>query len=249
MIKSRVIPILQIQNNSLVKTTKFKNAKYIGDAINTIKMFNELEVDELVILDIDSSRSRNHINFRLLEELANECFMPLAYGGGIKTVDEAKKIINLGFEKIIINSTFFYNPNSIQSIVSQLGSQSVVGAIDVYKTLLGNKKVSFNSNKKKSNISPEEWAIKLINLGVGEILVTSIYKEGTWEGLDTELLTSILENIQIPVIFNGGANSSKDIKKAISYGASGVGVGSMVIYQKKGMGVLVNTNNLYNPWK
>ena len=149
MVRNRIIPCLLIQNENLVKTTRFKNPRYIGDIINTVRIFNELEVDELILLDIIATTSSLKPNFELLEDLANECFMPLAYGGGINNVKDAKRIIELGFEKIVVNSSNFIDEYLISSIASELGSQSVVGAIDVKKDFFGNYKVYSESATKK----------------------------------------------------------------------------------------------------
>jgi cyclase len=246
MLRLRAIPCLQIYDRSIVKTIKFKNQKYIGDPINTVRIFNELEVDELVILDIKASKEDKPIDFDYLKQLAGECFMPLAYGGGIKTKEDALKIIRLGFEKIIINSTCFENPNVIRSIISHIGSQSVIGAMDVSKSFFRKTIVTSKSNKLKHKISPTDWAKKLVGLGIGELLITSVENEGTWSGFDLDLLQSISDIVEVPIIINGGAGSLYDINEAFNKGASGVGLGSIVIYQNKGMGVLINTNKIYN---
>ncbi|MDB3862219.1 HisA/HisF-related TIM barrel protein [Flavobacteriaceae bacterium] len=242
----RTIPCLQIYDRSIVKTIKFNNPKYIGDPINTVRIFNELEVDELVILDIMASKKDLPIDFEYLKQLTNECFMPLAYGGGIKTKEDAIKLIRIGFEKIILNSICFDKPEIIKSITSHIGSQSVIGAIDIGKSFFGKTIVTSNSNRRKHKTSPIDWARKLVDLGIGELLITSVEREGTWSGFDLDLLQSISSKVKVPIIINGGAGSLNDINEAFDKGASGVGLGSIVIYQNKGMGVLINTNKLNN---
>lgn len=244
MLLIRYIPCLLLKDNGLVKTVKFKNPKYIGDPINTVRIFNEKEVDELIFLDIDATPKNKEPNYKLLAEIANECFMPLAYGGGIKTFDQAQKIFNIGIEKVAINSSVHENLNLISQISEVYGSQAVIGVIDVKKNFFGKKEVVYNSANNKSKFSPNEWAQKLVNAGVGEILVTSVDNEGTWSGFDIETIKSITESVNVPVVANGGAGNVEHLKDAIVKGkASAVAMGSMVVYQKKDFGVLINFPN------
>lgn len=241
MLLIRYIPCLLLKDNGLVKTVNFRNPKYIGDPINTVRIFNEKEVDELIFLDIDASPKSKEPNYKLLCEIANECFMPLAYGGGIKTFEQAQKIFNIGIEKIAINSYAHSELELIRQIATIYGSQAIVGAIDVKKNFFGKQEVVYNSASKKSKFSPVEWAKKLVDSGVGEILVTSVDKEGTWSGMDIELIKSITTAVSVPVIANGGVGKIEDIRLAVKEGnANAVAVGSMVVYQKKDMGVMVN---------
>lgn len=241
MLYKRIIPCLQLLDNALVKTTQFNNYKYIGDPINTVKIFNELEVDELCLIDIRATLNKHIPNYKILSEIANECFMPLSYGGGIKNSDEAKKILSIGFEKIILNSSVFENPNLITEIAKHSGSQSVIVAIDIKRNFWGNLKVYSNSGTKRENTSPIEWSKFVEELGAGEILLTSIDREGTWKGFDIDLINQICDNTSVPVIANGGAGCINDISIVLNQSkASAVAVGSMVVYQQKDMGVLVN---------
>lgn len=241
MLQSRVIPCLLLKQDSLVKTVNFKNASYIGDPVNTARIFNELEVDELTLLDISATNNKKSPNFKILSELANECFMPLAYGGGVCNFDDAKKIFQIGIEKIIINSVTFNNPNFISELAKYFGNQSIVGSIDVKKNIFGKYQVYSNSGTKKHKVDPVVWAKELERLGVGEILLTAIHQEGTWNGFDLSIIERISNAVSIPVIANGGASSIEDIVNAVKKGgASAVSLGSMVVYQNKGMGVLVN---------
>ena len=241
MLLTRFIPCLLLKNNGLVKTTQFKNPKYVGDPINTVRIFNEKEVDELVFLDIEASVKNSEPNYKLLAEIADECFMPLAYGGGIKTLDQAKKIFSIGIEKVAINTQSHFDLKLISEITTVYGSQAVIGVIDVKKNFFGKKEVVYKSASDKSKFSPLEWAKKLVEAGVGEILITSVDKEGTWSGMDIELIKSITSAVNVPVIAHGGAGNIEHLKEAVLNGkAAAVAMGSMVVYQKKDFGVLVN---------
>ncbi len=241
MLKARVIPCLQLIDQSLVKTQRFKNPAYIGDPINTIRIFNELEVDELCFLDIRATLEKRPPNFNILSEIANECFMPLSYGGGINHIDTVKKILAIGFEKVVINSNAFIQKNLLTEVSGKFGNQSIIGSMDVKKNLFGKHNVFINSGTKKINLDPIEWAQELVSLGAGELLITSMDNEGTWEGYDIDIIKKISNSVSVPVIANGGAGTIKHIADAINLGqADAVALGSMVVYQKKGMGVLVN---------
>jgi len=241
MLKTRVIPCLLLNGESLVKTVRFDKPSYIGDPINTVRIFNELEVDELIFLDIKATPEKRGPNFKILSEIANECFMPLSYGGGITKLQEVKEIFNIGLEKIAVNTYAFDDPDFISKIAYLYGSQSVIGAIDIKKNLFGKYEVFSNSGSKKMKKNPVEWAIELEKKGAGELLITSIDREGTWKGYDIALIKSITEAVNIPVIANGGASGITDIVEVVKNGgASAAALGSMVVYQQKGLGVLIN---------
>ena len=241
MLQTRVIPCLLLKDDSLVKTVNFKKPAYIGDPVNTARIFNELEVDELVLLDISATNNNRKPDFKILAELANECFMPLAYGGGINDFEDAKKIFQIGIEKVVINSIAFSKPAFITELAEHFGNQAIVASIDVKKNMFGKFQVYSNSGTKKQKVDPVAWAQELEQLGAGEILLTAIHQEGTWMGFDINIIEKISNAVNIPVIANGGASSIEDIGKAVKQGnASAVSLGSMVVYQNKGMGVLVN---------
>ena len=244
MLQNRIIPILLLKGNSLYKTVNFKKPKYIGDAINTVRIFNEIETDELIILDINATKKNEQPNFNLLEQVSNECFMPLSYGGGIKDLNTAKKIIEIGYEKVVLNTVNFQKKNFINKLKTEIGSQSIVGVIDYKKGFFGGYNVYSKGINKKHKISPTEWAKVLVNRGVGELIITSIDNEGTWKGFDTYITKNILKNVNVPIICNGGGGNINHIKDIFEMGVNAVGLGSMVVYQKKGMGVLVNMNNI-----
>ena len=239
--RTRVIPTLLLKNESLVKTTKFNNFNYIGDPCNTIRIFNELEVDELMLLDITASKEGKEPNYSLLKDIASECFMPLSYGGGVRSVEQARQIFKIGFEKICINSVALDDINIVSAISEEFGAQAVVGSIDYKKPFFGKVQV-FNSSKNKfTGKNVVDWAKTLTDAGVGEILLTAIEKEGTWNGYDIEMIKQVTSSINIPVIAHGGCGKLSDIRTAVyEGGASAVAMGNIVVYQKKGMGVLVN---------
>lgn len=237
MFRPRVIPVLLVDNEDLIKTIQFKSPRYIGDPINAVKIFNEKEVDELSV--IDRSARNNGINFKLLSEIANEAFMPLSYGGGIHNLEDAIKIIELGFEKVILNEASFTNPNLIKEISKIIGSQSVVVSID-YKKIFKRRICLFRNGKLKAKVSPIEHALKAQELGAGEILLTSIDHEGTKKGYDFEIINEISNGLEIPLIVNGGARRINDFSKAINLGASAVSASSLFIYFGQRDAVLIN---------
>ena len=241
MLRTRIIPCLQLIDQSLVKTIQFKKHNYIGDPVNTVRIFNELEVDELCFLDIRATVEKREPNLKILSEIANECFMPLSYGGGLRHFETVKKIFLIGFEKVVINSFAIEKPDFITKVAEHFGNQSVIGSLDVKKNILGKYNVYSKDGTEKTKLDPFEWAKKLEDLGAGELLITSMDKDGIWEGFDNEIIHTIASAVKIPIIANGGAGKIEHIGEAINKaGASAVALGSMVVYQKKGMGVLVN---------
>lgn len=241
MLRTRIIPCLQLIDESLVKTVKFSSHGYIGDPVNTVRIFNELEVDELCFLDIRATVQDRTPNISILEEIANECFMPLSFGGGLRDFDTIKKIFSIGFEKVVLNSYAAEEPEFVTKVAEHFGSQAVIGSIDIKKGLFGKYTIHTKDGTEKTKLDPLEWAVKLEELGAGELLVTSMDKDGTWEGFDLDITKKIADAVNIPVIANGGAGSVADIGDVVKKGkASAVALGSMVVYQKKGMGVLIN---------
>ncbi len=241
MLKTRVIPCLQLIGDNLVKTVKFKNPAYIGDPINTVRIFNELEVDELCFLDIRASEEGRSPNLTVLQQISNECFMPLSYGGGVKDFDTARQILSIGFEKIVINTQAHRDPALITRLSEHFGAQSVIGSIDVKKNLWGRYMVYINDGAEKTGVDPVEWAQQLQAWGAGEILLASMDRDGTWSGFDLDITAKVVEAVSVPVIASGGAGHLEHIGAAVKEArASATALGSMVVYQKKGMGVLVN---------
>jgi len=235
MLRPRIMPCLLLKDGSLVKTVNFKNPSYIGDPVNAIKIFNGKEVDELVLIDI----SKKSIPFDVIRKITRECFMPLCYGGNVKTLEDMRKLFQLGIEKIIINTLLFENPDLIRKAIKLFGSQSIVASVDVKKNFWGVSKIYRHSHKKTINLSPIEYIRQLEDLGVGEILLYSVDRDGTWEGMDIELINQVSNKTHLPVISCGGVGSIKDIEDGILNGSSGVAIGSMCVYSKKNMGVLI----------
>ena len=241
MLRTRVIPTLLLRDGSLVKTRRFGRFTYVGDPCNTVRIFNELEVDELTFLDITATREGRSPNLTLLADIANECFMPLGYGGGIRSIDDARAVLKIGFEKVIINSYALDNPALIAQLADHFGSQAVIVSIDVKRNFLGKPKVFTRSGTMNTGRDPTDWATEVAALGAGEILLTSIDREGTWTGFDVALVKAIADAVTVPVVAHGGAGHLRHITEVVKVGrASAVALGSMVVFQKKGMGVLVN---------
>lgn len=241
MLRTRIIPALLLHNESVVKTVRFGKFTYVGDPANTVRIFNELEVDELLFLDITASRENRSPNLKVLADIADECFMPLGYGGGIRYLDQAKAVFDIGFEKVTINTQAVENPELISEIATHFGSQAVIVSIDVKRGLFGGQTVRTLGGKRNTQRAPVDWAKEVEQMGAGEILLTSIDREGTWEGFDLELIKNVSDAVSIPVIAHGGAGSLEHIGQAVNQAnASAVALGSMVVFQKKGMGVLVN---------
>ena len=241
MLRTRVIPVLLTRGGSLVKTVQFDRFTYVGDPCNTVRIFNELEVDELCLLDITATREGRSPDLELLADLASECFMPLAYGGGIRSLADAERILKIGIEKVVINSAAIDRPELISEIATHFGSQAVVVSIDVGRDLLGHAVVRSHSGTRDRGLQPVEWAQQAETMGAGEILLTSIEREGTWSGFDIGLVREVADAVRIPVVAHGGAGTVEHIGQVVKQAnASAVALGSMVVFQKKGMGVLVN---------
>jgi cyclase len=228
----RVIPVLTIQGRKLVKTVQFKKPNYIGDPINAIKIFNDKEVDEIAVLDILASKERKEPNYNLIEEMAGECFIPLAYGGGITNFEQAQRIFALGVEKLILNSAVQDNMALINEIASAYGNQSVVVCMDIRKNIFGKRELYFTSGSDKSKRPYLQVLQDCVNAGAGEVIVQDIDKEGTFSGYNTDIISEIASQIPVPVIALGGAKSIDDMRIAITEGkASAVAAGSFFIYK------------------
>ncbi len=240
MSRVRIIPVLLLKNSGLYKTVKFKNPVYVGDPINAVKIFNEKEADELILLDYNASLEKREPDYVKINEIAGEAFMPMAYGGGIRSFEIAKRVFDAGYEKVILNSVLFEDIKLIDKIASVYGSQAVVGCIDYKKSLLGKNKVYSHSGTKSASSNPVEWAKILEENGVGEIMINSIDADGTWSGYAYDIIKQVSSNISVPLIACGGAGSLDDLQAAVHNGASAVAAGSMFVFQKKGMGVLIN---------
>jgi cyclase len=240
----RIIPCLLLRNNGLVKTIKFKDSIYIGDPINAVKIFNEKEVDELIFLDIDATRNKREPSFDLIQNIASECFMPFAYGGGIQTLNQIEKIIKSGAEKIVINTQAFLQRSLIKEAVERFGSSTIVVSMDVKKGFFEGNAVYINGGTKNTGKKPVEYAREMENMGVGEIMINSIDRDGMMEGYDIELIKEISNAVKIPVIACGGAGKLSDFREAIENGgASAVAAGSFFVFHGKRRAVLITYPN------
>jgi len=241
MLKPRVIPCLLLKEEGLVKTENFKNPTYVGDPVNAVKLFNEKEADELIVLDIDATVNDTEPNYRLISEIATECRMPLCYGGGIKTLEQAKKIIGLGVEKLAISSAALNDSKIIHEIVNEVGSQSVSVVLDVRKKLFGDYEVYTHNGKKRLKTNPFDLIPEIENLGAGEIIVNSIDQDGKMKGYDLNLAKRIRETVNIQLSILGGAGNLDDIRDLIKEcGIIGAIAGSLFIYKGRLKAVLIN---------
>ncbi|EKT3956159.1 AglZ/HisF2 family acetamidino modification protein [Flavobacterium psychrophilum] len=241
MLRPRIMPSLLIHDNGLVKTVNFKNSKYLGDPINAVRIFNEKEVDELAVFDIDATVLGREPDYVLIERLANQSRMPLCYGGGVKTVEQAQKIFGLGIEKIALSSAVVENPNLITQISERVGSQSVIVVMDIKKKIFGGYEIYTHNGKKATGLNPVTFAEKAQKLGAGEIVINSIDQDGVMKGFDINLIDKITEKITIPVTVLGGAGSLQDIKKLIDrHGIIGVAAGSLFVFKGVYKAVLIN---------
>lgn len=240
MFRPRVIPALLIQDGKLVKGKGFRKHKYVGDPVNAIKIFNDKEVDEICFVDI-SARKRGQINYELIQEISSEAFMPFSYGGGIKSVEHAERLFRIGVEKVILNSELFYNPNLISKIAEKYGVQSTVASIDVKKDFFGRQYAYVANGTKNTKKSPVDYARNLEKLGVGEIILCSIDREGCRTGFDLVLLNSVAEAVTIPVVGQGGARSTNCLVNAlVQTKISAVAAGDIFVHHGKHRAVLIS---------
>lgn len=241
MLRPRIIPCLLVKDKGLVKTVNFKNPKYVGDPINAVRIFNEKEVDELMVVDIDATADNREPDYKMIENLAAECRMPLCYGGGVKTVEQAQRIFSLGVEKIAISSAAVENTSLISDIAKVVGTQSVIVVIDVKKKLLGGYEVCTHNGKKKTGKDPVEFAKQVQKLGAGEIVINSIDNDGVMKGFDFTIIDKIRQAVTIPITVLGGAGSLDDISKVIEkYKIIGVSAGSLFVFKGVYKAVLIN---------
>jgi cyclase len=245
MLRARVIPCLLLRNAGLVKTVGFKDPKYVGDPINAVKIFNEKEVDELIVLDIEASKRGAGPNYELLADIASECFMPVCYGGGVTSVEQALRIVQLGIEKIAVNAAAIAHHGLVSALSDELGSQSVVVGIDVKRDWMGRYRVYDASSGKLTDRSPENYASELVNAGAGEIFLNSVDEDGRQAGYDLKLIDKVTRAVSVPVIASGGAGKLGDFAAAVGAGASAVAAGSLFVFQGRHRAVLIS----YPPYK
>lgn len=240
MLRTRVIPCLLLKNGGLVKTRGFAEPKYVGDPINAVKIFNEKEVDELVFLDISATPAGRPPSFELIRDIAAEAFMPFAYGGGVTSVEEVKRLVGLGAEKVVVDSAAVARPELVREAAEVVGSQSLVVAIDVKRSLLGRYEVVTHSGARRAGLDPVAWAQQVESLGAGEILVNSVDRDGTMKGYDLALLRKVTSAVRVPVVACGGAGGLADLRAAVAEGgASAVAAGSLFVFHGKHRAVLI----------
>jgi cyclase len=241
MLRPRIIPCLLVKDKGLVKSKQFKDYRYLGDPMNAVRIYNEKEVDELTVLDIDATVLKKVPDLKLIKHMAEECRMPLCYGGGITSVEQAQEIFSLGVEKISISSAAINNPNLISEIAEKVGSQSVVVVLDVKKKLFGGYEVYINNGKTATGKNPFDLIKHYQELGAGEIVVNNIDNDGVMKGYDIALLEKARESSTLPLTALGGAGSLEDIGKLIRrFGIIGASAGSLFVYKGKLNGVLIN---------
>jgi cyclase len=241
MLRSRIIPCLLVRNGGLVKTINFANPKYVGDPINAVKIFNEKEVDELIVLNIDASAQNREPDYGMVRNLAAECRMPLCYGGGVKTIEQVERIISLGVEKVAMSSAPVSNPKIIKQAAEVVGSQSIVVVMDVKKREPGKYEIWTHNASKPTGLSPVDFAKQVEDLGAGEVVINSIDRDGVMKNYDIELVNLVRDAISLPITVLGGAGSLKDIEALIhSFGIIGAAAGSLFVFKGIYRAVLIN---------
>lgn len=238
MLRPRVIPCLLLSDNGLVKTRRFADPVYVGDPNNAIRIFNTKEIDELIVLDIDASRRGRRPNLDVIAEFADECFMPVCYGGGVANVDEAAAILELGVEKVSLQSAAMDDPGLISRIAGRFGSQAVVVSIDV-QAHRGRARLRRSRDGRLVEGDWLDWARAAVEAGAGEVLLTCVDREGTGQGLDLARVRQAADALSVPVIANGGVGSLADIRAGLAAGASGVAAGSYFVLHGPHRAVLI----------
>jgi len=240
MLHIRVIPCLLLKNGSLVKTIRFANPKYVGDPINAVRIFNEKEVDELILLDIEASRLGSQPDFKRIQDIVSEAFMPVAYGGGVTGVEQAQRLVSLGVEKVVVNTAVLQGLNVVREIADHLGSSSTVVAVDVKKNWRGRYHLFCSATGREIQMDPVEHIKRAVAAGAGEIFVNDVVRDGIGSGYDLELVRRVTANVDVPVIACGGAGKLEHLQEAVVAGASAVAAGSMFVYVGKHRAVMIN---------
>ncbi len=242
MLRPRIIPCLLVHNGGLVKTVNFTNPKYVGDPINAVKIFNEKEVDELIVLDIDATAQNREPDYGRIRNLAAECRMPLCYGGGVKTVEQVERIISLGVEKVAVSSAAISDPDLVAQSAEVVGQQSVIVVMDVKKNGRGDMyELTTHNGARATGMFPVDFAKKIEHLGAGEVVINSIDNDGVMKGYDLDLVHKIRDAVNLPITVLGGAGSLNDIAQLIStFGIVGASAGSLFVFKGKYRAVLIN---------
>jgi len=245
MLRPRLIPCLLVHDSGLVKTRKFGDPKYVGDPINAVRIFNEKEVDELIVIDIDATRLGREPDYGMIANLAVECRMPLCYGGGVTTSEQVEKIVGLGVEKVALSAAAVRSPGLIGEAASKVGSQSIVVVIDVKKTgLLRRHEVVTHNGSQRTGLAPEEFAMRVEEAGAGEIVINSVDNDGEMLGYDHELINAVRQKVSLPMTVIGGAGSLADIERLYGeHGVIGAAAGSLFVFKGKYRAVLINYPN------
>ncbi|MCW3835409.1 AglZ/HisF2 family acetamidino modification protein [Sphingomonas canadensis] len=239
-VSARAIPCLLLRGEGLVKTVRFRNPKYIGDPINAVRLFNDLEVDELILLDITASTERREPPFDRIAEIAGEAFMPICYGGGVTSLDAARRLFKSGVEKVAVTTALVENPALVREIADTFGEQAVVAGIDVKRDLFGRQRARILGGRKGTGLDPVALAVRAAELGAGEILLSSIDREGTYQGYDLDLVRAAAAAVPVPVIALGGAGEPEHLRSAVDAGAQAAAAGSLFVYKGPHRAVLVN---------
>lgn len=242
MLRPRIIPCLLVHNKGLVKTVRFSTPKYVGDPINAVKIFNEKEVDELLVLDIDSTVEKKEPDYQMIKNLATECRMPFCYGGGVSNAEQVKRIIKLGVEKVAISSAAIQNPNVISEMAKEVGSQSIVFVMDVKKNpKSGNYEIYTHNGKINTGLNPIDFSKTMEDQGIGEISINSIDNDGMMKGYDIELIKMVRRSVSVPITALGGAGKINDIENLINeFGIIGAAAGSLFVFKGIYKAVLIN---------
>jgi len=239
-LRTRVIPCLLLRRGGLVKTVRFTDATYVGDPINAVRIFNDKEVDELMLLDIDATREGREPDFERIHDIVSEAFMPVAYGGGIRTVEQAARVIALGVEKVVLNHAALHDPEIIAGVAARLGSSSTVVAIDVKSDWLGRPRVYDAVARKLTGADPIRQLVLAQQAGAGETLIYSVDRDGTGKGFDLDLLRAAAGALSVPVVVCGGAGSLDDFRSAAAVGAAGIAAGSLFVFVGRHRAVMIN---------
>lgn len=243
MIPFRVIPALLLQDGSLVKTVRFKSPKYIGEPVNTIRIFNESAVDELMIWDINATKLNQPPNYSLLHDITSECFMPLTYGGGVHSIESAAKIFRIGYEKIALNRALHTTPALARDLVRKFGSQSMVAVINVKRDLWGQYRPYCYVTRKVQRITLQEQVKQVVELGFGELVLNFVDNDGRMQGYNTQVIRPLVDMVDVPLIVLGGAGSFEDVRILKDMGVSAAAAGSLFVYQNTNKSVLINYLN------
>lgn len=238
--RPRVIPALLLRRNGLVKTTRFDDARYLGDPINVVRIFNDKGVDELILVDIDASREGTATDHALLEEIASEAFVPVATGGGIRTLEQIEERLALGFEKVVVNTAAVEDPALIDRAAREFGSSTIAVAVDVRARRFSRREVVTRGGRQKTGLDPVAHAVDLVRRGAGEIIIQSVDRDGSMGGYDLDLIGEVAASVDVPVVALGGAGSVEDLAAAIAAGAAAVAAGSLFVFQGRHRAVLIS---------